>query len=319
MHPLNQEPSTPRVAVVLAVFNGERFLAEQLSSITAQTYPGWELLIRDDGSTDATLSIIKDHQERHPERIHVLLDNDGNLGPSANFGVLASSARADYVMFCDQDDVWLPDKIERTLEVMRTMESDHGSETPILVHTDALVVTETLSPLAESLWHSQHLNVQKGQQLNRLLNQNIVTGCTVMINKALRDMAVPVPRKAMMHDWWFALVAVSLGRIGRLHTPTVLYRQHSGNRLGAGMVGMRDLLGRIGRGDAVRAQLRRQQLQAEVFLHRFHTVLSPAQRRLLSDYSRLHSCGFFQKRYLRIRHGFWYGGFFRNLCRLALG
>ncbi len=164
----------------------------------------------------------------------MIIPSEGqNLGACGNFSRLLEQADAPYVMFCDQDDVWLPDKIEITLAAMRELERQHGAETPLLVHTDLMVVDERLNRLGKSLWLFQCTEPQRLTKLNRLLMQNFATGCTVMINRALRDLAVPVPAEALMYDWWLALVATAFGRVAAVEDPTVLYRQHGRNDTGA--------------------------------------------------------------------------------------
>src|SRR5690606_39057310 len=136
------------------------------------------------------------------------------------------------VMFSDADDCWFPDKISLTLDLMRVVEKDEGgARTPTLVHTDLAVVDRDLRPIADSLWQYQGVNPDL-TSLNRLLIQNCVTGCTVMVNRPLRELASPIPPGVVMHDWWMALVASSFGRIARIARPTLLYRQHGRNDTG---------------------------------------------------------------------------------------
>lgn len=307
------------VDIVMATFEGGRHLSSQLDSIFAQTFTNWRLTIRDDGSSDATNALIHNYLDRYPSKIRLITDDAGNLGPCANFNLLISQTAGDYVMLCDQDDVWLPNKIETTRQHMLVMEAQHGSRTPILIHTDAHVVDADLRLIRQSLWKSQHLNPASGSVLNRLLVQNIATGCTVMFNKALREAALPIPPEAVMHDWWLALTAAITGHIGHIDTPTVLYRQHHSNQIGAGIVNAKSFLHRIKHSQIVNDLLHRQRMQADAVFVRYGGQTNPTQNAILNAYRRLDANGFFRKRYNRIRFGFWYGGFFRNFCRLLLG
>jgi glycosyltransferase involved in cell wall biosynthesis len=216
----------------MATYNGEPFLKQQLDSILAQSNQDWQLLIRDDGSDDNTVRIIEDYASRLPDKIRLIKDNGIRLGASLNFGKLLEYADTEYIMFSDQDDVWLQNKIELTLNAMKAAEQIYPHK-PILIHTDLQVMDSELNTIAKSLWNYQKLFPEAGDDLNRVMACNIVTGCTVMINKKARDVSIPVPDEAIMYDWWLALNVCRHGKIIYVSIPSVLYRQHSRNRLGA--------------------------------------------------------------------------------------
>jgi hypothetical protein len=231
----------PPVTIVLSSYNGEKFIAEQIASIQQQTHPDWKLLVRDDGSCDQTVPIVQ-ALARVDDRITLLRDDRGNLGPAASFGVLleyALNTNAGYVALADQDDVWAPTKIARGLETMLRYERQTDEPKPILVHTDLTVVREDLSLVHRSFLAYQGLRNMADSPLGTLLIQNFVTGCTTLINRRLLQVAVPLP-SVIMHDWWLALCAAALGQIHYLPEPTVLYRQHGRNALGS--VGQRKAL-----------------------------------------------------------------------------
>jgi rhamnosyltransferase len=231
----------PTVVVVLSSYNGERFIAEQIDSIRRQTHSDWKLVVRDDGSSDRTVDIVQGLIQ-FDDRISLLRDAGGNLGPAASFGLLLEHALetgAPYFALADQDDVWYPDKIARELELIQREERLAAEPTPIMVHTDLTVVREDLSLIHHSFLAYQNLRHQPLQQLSTLLIQNFVTGCTTLLNRALVEVAVPFP-SVIMHDWWLALCAAALGEILYLPEPTVRYRQHGRNTLGS--VGQRRAL-----------------------------------------------------------------------------
>jgi glycosyltransferase involved in cell wall biosynthesis len=216
----------------MATYNGQEYLKKQIDSIFAQSNQDWQLLIRDDGSCDNTISIIKDYMARFPDRIKLITDKDCHLGASLNFGKLLECADTEYIMFSDQDDLWLPNKIKLTLNTMKTAELIYPDK-PILVHTDLQVIDSELKTIANSLWSYQKLFPETGDSLNRIMAHNVVTGCTVMINKKARAVSIPVPDEAVMYDWWLALNVCRHGKVIYVSIPSVLYRQHSRNRLGA--------------------------------------------------------------------------------------
>lgn len=219
-----------KIAILLSTYNGEKFLQEQIDSIINQTNQSWQLFIRDDGSTDKTLKILEEYT-KNPKINWINKDKPMNLGVIKSFFDLLSNAEADYYMFCDQDDVWLPDKIELTLKKMKELETSNLNK-PILVHTDLTVVDKDLNVISESMIKSQDLD--PNATFGRLLVQNSITGCTVMINEPLKEACENIEiSKVQMHDWWFALIASAFGEIGFVSKPTILYRQHGNNQVGA--------------------------------------------------------------------------------------
>lgn len=222
----------PDIKILLAAYNGQEYLAEQIDSILNQSIQNWQLLVRDDGSDDGTVRILEDYANRLPDKIRLITDNGSRLGANLNFGKLLEYADAEYVMFSDQDDVWLPNKIELTLNAMKAAEKVYPDK-PILIHTDLQVADSKLNIIADSLWVYQKLFPEAGNNLNRIMAQNVVTGCTVMINKKALVVSLPVPPEAIMYDWWLALNVCRHGKIIYVSIPSVLYRQHSGNQVGA--------------------------------------------------------------------------------------
>lgn len=215
-----------KVNIVMSTYNGEKYLADQIKSIQSQTFEDWQLLIRDDGSSDNTPSIIRDMAKKD-DRIHFINDGQNeNYGVIKSFYHLVKYDSADYYFFSDQDDVWLPEKMEMTLKRAQIESSDN----PLLVYTDLKVVDEDLEVLQESMIKSQshHANTELVQELT----ENTVTGGTMMINKALAD-KWQVYDNLLMHDWYLALLAASLGKLIYIDQATQLYRQHEANVLGA--------------------------------------------------------------------------------------
>ncbi|HFI0249241.1 TPA: glycosyltransferase family 2 protein [Streptococcus suis] len=215
-----------KVNILMSTYNGQQFLAEQIRSIQDQSYTDWTLFIRDDGSSDNTKEILKDF-ERQDSRIH-LIDNDksDNLGVIKSFHKLVNHDRADYYFFSDQDDVWLPNKLELSLKEAQ----NYLADLPLMVYMDLKVVNQDLEIMTESMVKSQshHANTELVQELT----ENTVTGGVAMINHALAEMWQETD-DILMHDWYLALLASAFGNLVFIDQPGELYRQHSDNVLGA--------------------------------------------------------------------------------------
>jgi len=313
---MNKEPV---INILLAAYNGENYITEQIHSILKQTYTNWILIIRDDGSSDRTIEIIKLFIERYPEKIKLIKDNLGNLGVRQNFTKLLEYSDADYIMFSDQDDVWLPHKIEITLKKVKELEKIHGSEVPLLLHTDLKVTDRNLKVFSDSYWKYQKINPSKGKYLNRLLIQNTITGCTAMINKKLKDLAIPIPEASIMHDWWLALVSLAFGKIDFIRESTILYRQHGRNDIGAQQWNFTYVFKKAIKfyeTEDLKENLLKTQQQAVAFLQRYKKFLNEEDRIKIEVYSEMLHKTFIIKRYLIFKYGFFRIGFIRNLSLL---
>lgn len=305
------------IDILLSTYNGARFLSELLDSILAQSITDFRILVRDDGSSDATLDILQEYRQRHPDKIQILLDGLGNLKPLKSFNVLLGVSEADYVAFADQDDRWHPDKLKRLLTTMMA-EEDNSPDTPILVHSDLVVTDGKLSLISPSMWHHQGLRPAM-TSLNRLMVQNNVTGCAAMINRKLREMSGAIPPEAIMHDWWLALVAAAFGQVVPIAESLIDYRQHGRNEVGAKHYSV-GYIGRIAAGMlmrdrlvAIRASVKLTQQQAGAFLTRYHPLLSTTQRQLLGGYASLGDMGWWQRRGFVLRHHTLKQGLSRNI------
>lgn len=220
------------VSIALCTCNGMPYLRELLKSIAGQSLAPAELVACDDCSIDATLECLDQfsREAAFPVRIY---RNSRQLGVIQNFARAISLCRGDYVALCDQDDIWLPDKLAVSLKAIREAEAAGHEDEPVLLHTDLQVVDLFGKVIAPSFMQMQKICHMATEPLKTLLVQNFVTGCTVLINRPLIKAALPLPENILMHDWWLAMIAASLGRLIFIPRPTVLYRQHGRNAVGA--------------------------------------------------------------------------------------
>jgi glycosyltransferase involved in cell wall biosynthesis len=220
------------IAILLATYNGCHFIREQLDSIFSQTNECWHLYVHDDGSKDGTLEILSEYENRYSGRMTVL-KYDSQGGAKNNFLSLLEKVEAPYYMFSDQDDVWLPNKIECCINVMQHKEKINP-DIPIIVNTDLKVVDQELNVIDDSFWHYEGIKTSFIKHYIDNAAVNTVTGCTMLFNhKAKSVMRKPYSR-ALMHDAWITLSVYAVGgTVLYLPEKTVLYRQHTGNVLGA--------------------------------------------------------------------------------------
>lgn len=220
------------LAILMATYNGAKYVRQQLDSLLAQTCQNFAIFISDDGSSDETLKIVEQYANQYPKKIFILTDPVLHKGAAGRFFWLLEQTDASYYMFCDQDDVWLPDKIERTSAKMYETEKSHP-DIPIVVHTDLQVVDSNLKVIRPSLWKMMKLRPDLLSQANYIGINNGVTGCTMMINDRAKVQSLPLPPDAPMHDYWIAYIVSKNGLVAYLSQTTILYRQHGSNTLGA--------------------------------------------------------------------------------------
>lgn len=220
------------IALLLATYNGEKYLRAQLQSLSDQTNQDWILYVRDDCSTDKTLEIINEFQIKHLEKIHLLPNDNVNLGAKRSFIELLKYAEADYYMFVDQDDVWLPTKIETSLRHLKLVEIKNPTK-GILTFCDAVVTDEELTMISPSFWKTTRTNPHQLKSGKKFEVFNCAPGCTMLFNHRLKSALFPFPERAPMHDWWVAIVAQRIGIVHPFDEALILYRQHSSNAIGA--------------------------------------------------------------------------------------
>lgn len=216
-----------KVDILMATYNGEKYIAEQIDSIINQSYENWNLLIRDDFSNDNTLNIIK-HYSNVDSRIKVISDDKGNLGLIKNFEELLKHSDSEYIMFSDQDDVWLENKVQVLFSSMLKLKEKHVEETPLLVHSDSYIVDENLNIISnEFIGERGH---KKG--INKIIFAPCVQGASMIINRVLKNIVLPFPKKINIHDYYISIINELVGERKFLETSLMYYRQHSKNEIG---------------------------------------------------------------------------------------
>lgn len=219
------------VHIMMATYNGEKYISEQIDSIINQTYSEWKLWINDDGSTDGTIDIINKYKAKYPQKIIMLCSEVKNLGAKGNFAYLyENTPYADYYAFCDQDDIWKDDKLKTLLQ---TIEKEDNSLATLIYH-DVRVVDKDMKLLSTSFYKYSGLGMIQDRRLHQILMYNYVPGCTMMFNHKLKEKITDIPERCVMHDWWIMLSAICLdANIIKIDNTLGSYRQHESNDMGA--------------------------------------------------------------------------------------
>ncbi|WP_159885953.1 glycosyltransferase family 2 protein [Paenibacillus puerhi] len=296
--------------LLLSMYNGEPYLDAFLDSLLQQSDQEFLLIVRDDGSKDKSLSIL---EEKMPSFRHaILLKDRQNLGAMLSFASLMDYALqhtdVKYYMFCDQDDVWLPGKVRHSKDQMRLQELEHGEHTPILIHSDLQVVDAGLKLMSPSFITYQSLDPNQ-TSLNRLLVQNMATGCAMILNRKLAELSIPVAREAVMHDWWIALVAAAFGRIFFIEDASILYRQHGSNTLGATQYSMSKQSYEAYKKKTISFLFD----QGQAFYTQYKNQLSLQDQETLQQFIHLKNASLYRKMKIVYKYRFLKHGFLRNI------
>lgn len=304
----------PVVDILLATYNGAAFLDELLSSITAQDFSDWRILVSDDGSSDGTLEKIVEWQNTS-DKILLVKHGAASGSAKANFMSLLQFSDAEYVAFCDQDDVWHPDKLSKCHDAILQLEEEGGRAKPCLVYSDARVVDSNLNPISDSFIRYSGLD-SHGTCLNQLAVQNMAPGCTMLVNRPLVNLMC---RKinysnVYMHDWWAILIASTMGLVRYVDKPLIDYRQHESNSVGATSYSLSLIPFWMKRLDEMVDYFEALMRQAGEFATCYSNELSNEQVALLTSFSSLSRMSIIGRFRLVSKYGLW-----KNRFMLCIG
>ncbi len=296
-----------KVDILMAVYNGEKYIAKQIDSILSQSYKDWTLYIRDDASTDSTRVIIRQYMAKYPDKIKLFANAENSGSPKANFFELIRNSKGDIIFTCDQDDIWENDKIEITLKEFENVNK------PMLVHTDLTVIDENDNVIFPSMIKSQHIDTSR-TALNQILVQNIITGCTMAFNRDLSDI-LKEPELLPVHDWWIGAVASAFGEIRFIDKCSVRYRQHSSNICGPqNMNSPKYIAKRMSDKNRAKKMLELGYVMAVELLEKYQ--MPYRYKAMLKDYSQMENKNKFQKLAVIIKYGIWKSGFIRKIGQI---
>ncbi len=302
------------VEVALAVYNGSLYLPEFLESLRLQTNQDWSLIARDDVSSDASVNIVEKWGSIN-RKVRLIKNDQKNFGVIGNFSKILSSTQAKYVMLADQDDVWCPDKIGKSLaKIIELEKTEHGEVCPALVFSDLHVVDDKLNLVNSSFIKMQGLDKLQQPSFIQLLTQNVAPGCTMIVNRALLDLALPIPQEVAMHDWWLIQVASLFGRIGYIDEPTIAYRQHGSNQVGAISRDVFSIFQDILNGGRLyKKRILNAQLQARVLIARYDGMVKDSDLAAATTFANLSELCIGYRQFLAWKRGLRKSGFIRNI------
>lgn len=308
------------IDILLATRNGDQFLSAQLQSILDQDWRDFRVLVRDDGSSDKTFDILTDFSTRFGSRMNILSDRTPTGSAKANFSRLLEASNADYTLFSDQDDVWLPHRISETIRLLDEATERYGTEEPIYAFTDVKAVRRDLSVLDDSYFRFKKIDPRIVEHLSQCIVCPPMLGCASGINRALRDLCLPIPTDQVTgHDWWALLLAVSAGRAVYSSNATLLYRQHGGNASGQMQTSLSSYAGRTGKTAKVRRGMHLRSKQALAVANRLQDRgLAPDSIQILQRFSTIGTLGWIARRKELVTGRYLYPDALRNTAMLCL-
>ena len=259
-----------KIDILMATYNGEKYLAEQLDSIINQTYHNWNLLIRDDNSTDRTLEIIQDYQKKD-NRIKLLKDNEGNLGIVKNFEELLKNSESEFIMFSDQDDIWIENKLDVYLKTAEKIKIKG-----FLLHSDAILFDKNKSNILKDTFISKKA-INKG--LENVLFNYFVQGATILISKEIKNFILPFPKEVYLHDRYIHLISELFFERIFVNEALIYYRQHGDNQIGAKNT-IRELLSK-------RYFDERDRQLIKVIYNKYGNLLADDKKKLIEEYFKI--------------------------------
>ena len=304
------------IEILLASYNGEVYIREQIDSILAQSDDRWHLTVSDDGSTDHTVEILDEYACQYPGKIRRISSGRRFGNARDHFFWLISQCRSEYIATCDQDDYWHYDKVKKQMDALEAAEKQYGKEMPLLVFSDQTPTDAQLNPLAPSLMRYQN-QYFKHFDYRSILMQNVVTGGAMVFNRALAELAMKCvdTSQTIMHDWWMAAVAARFGKIVYIDEPLSDYRQHGTNSVGAKDVrSIGHVAHKLAHLDVIRETLCEKKTQAKVFAQTYAEMLGDEDCAFLKPFMKRKSGPWFYWKNRELIHGF-----FRLAGMMTLG
>ena len=264
---MNQDKT---IEIVMATYNGEKYIKEQIESVINQTYTNWKLLIRDDNSRDKTIEIIKEY-EKKDARIRLIKDNKGNLGFVKNFEELIKNSKEEYIMFSDQDDIWVENKLDMYLKMIEKIKNKG-----FMIHSDAILFDKNKSNILKDTFISKKA-INRG--LENVFFNYFVQGATILISKEIKNFILPFPKEVYLHDRYIHLISELFFERIFVNKALIYYRQHGDNQIGAKNT-IRELLSK-------RYFDERDRQLIKVIYNKYGSLLTEDKKKLIEEYFKI--------------------------------
>lgn len=302
-----------KVQVLLATYNGEKYLSQQIESILDQDYRDFEVLVRDDGSSDNTLAILKKYAHLHPGVITIVPTTFPTGSAKSNFRELMSVCDADYIFWADHDDIWGREKISTMLTEMERLEEGDVS-TPVFVFSDAEVIDSEGCTTHKSYFSMKKIDPSVGYRLSNSLICVSSLGCASSINKAMLNYCKNVPDGVTGHDWYAHILALVFGKVSAIRKPLIKYRIHGSNSSNPSEVSLANYATKGGKLAFVRRGVRLRIQQAQCIVSQHGANMEPESLKIFREFLSINQSGFIVRRYLLLKNRFLYSDILRNVA-----
>jgi glycosyltransferase involved in cell wall biosynthesis len=298
------------ISILLATYNGDLYLEEQLRSIFSQTFQNFRLYIVDDCSTDDTYEILDKWKKIYPDKIFLERRNVNSGKPQIPFmELIINNKDTEYYMLCDQDDFWLKDKLQVSLYAIQKIEKAQDRNTPILLKTQYVLTNKDLVPYSNG---KKMQEKTKAFSFKELISTNSFTGCTVIFNKALSKKFLSIPENCAIHDWLIAFSASVLGLAIEVPIITTYYRQHANNAIGvSNRRKLKSLFKRITNIHRVDPTI-----VAKNYLELFSDQTGAKEIEVIEDYINLFQKNIIQRYKILSKNNLWAPGLIRKVVQL---
>lgn len=303
----------------MSVFNGARYLEQQLLSLENQTFKRWKLVVRDNGSSDSTLQLLRNFASKQNKGKVKIIHEHVNIAQVYNsFIELVVNVKTRYCMFCDGDDFWLPSKIASAIEEIKVLEDKYGEDAVLLCHTDLVLTDENLTPTSLSMWASQKLNPARKNPIQCLMHSSAV-GNTFIFNQSLVKKLYNRPSDLIMHDIYCSTIASIYGQISYSKKSHILYRQHSNNFCGGeSFYSFQNFLAKL-KPKQIREAVNRKSLLAEGILLLHGKNMVEADRNAFSQVARIRRMNWLMRKLAIFKAKAYLNGFLRNMGLFLFG
>ncbi len=303
-------------SILLATYNGERFVEEFLKHCPWPS--GADIILRDDGSSDDTLTIIQKFCAK--QNIALIMLEGERLGAKNNFAKTLECLEKPYFFFADQDDIWEKEKFSTLLQAMHELEASYGHDVPLLVYSDASLMNEDGQIFSNSYLKNAMIPYGWNEQFRNVLVMPHVPGCAMLGNKSLAKAALPIAKEAVMHDAWVLQVAAALGKVKEVALPLVRYRQHSVNVFGAKKRSVKDIIKRVlgGRKPKYENIVQSQRQAAALWQHCGH-LMTKEDQILCKAWAEVTAKSWLERRIIYAKYGFKKAGLVHNAVLWTCG